>query len=666
MSFSVDLWNGFDIINSTISLHKKIVKQIFYIITTYSSLQKEYYQGLDNLYNEIKPSNEENENQSLIEQSLNILINSIKEESEKHKNHYDNIINNINELKIEYDKFESQINIYSKDNTKKDIFVGNLNYVLVKQEDYNKSCNDLCSYLLEDEINNIVDAKVDDNKNGDQNMINDIIIISKQIIDDKMFKDITNEQIKNLLYKVLENKSEYIESIEECDKKREKYNKFTEDYLNLLQKQFTFLIFTIQSAIHNYTNNKVRYYNEIIEINKSNLNNQYSKIDCKKEINNFIIKNTTKMFPVNKIEFIPYKLNINEMNQKLAKYNQISKNEKNAIIEKIKQFIKNKQINIDENEFVSIISNCRKLSINNSKSNSQRDPILTKKESVIRSNSIFINDFVFRLCNSKEFEMQKDKINNDINEESCMYNSLLFRFMDLIDKDNKDNIDYLKTFIKMVNYYRSKGFLILNENSYNIFVNIFSFILVNYKNNSNFIKNIIILGQTFYKLDNKTKKKIYVMQGLKNHDTFNKVETWHRVINYNLSLSIKNNNNYLDLNKEEYLKNLNIVVLNSIISYLYDIKLITNDKNVYEEVKKFYITIYGLDEKYIDDEVQKIYNDSIKDDNENKINENKEINNINNIKEENDKNDKNINEQDKQKHKNIKNQLKQFFKLKRK
>ena len=73
-----------------------------------------------------------------------------------------------------------------------------------------------------------------------------------------------------------------------------------------------------------------------------------------------------------------------------------------------------------------------------------------------------------------------------------------------------------------------------------------------------------LFSQTYYKLDNNRKNKIYILNGLKNHIVFNNEETWHRAINYYLSLFIKNNNNYSlkIVNKEEYLKSLNKIILN--------------------------------------------------------------------------------------------------------
>ena len=89
-----------------------------------------------------------------------------------------------------------------------------------------------------------------------------------------------------------------------------------------------------------------------------------------------------------------------------------------------------------------------------------------------------------------------------------------------------------------------------------------------------------------------------------------------------MSLSIKNNKIYSlnILNKEEYMKNLNKIVPNSIISYLYDIKLSTNENKVYEEVKNFYITIYGLDREFVEKSVENLYGEINE---ENKENEKK-------------------------------------------
>ena len=631
MSFSVDLWNGFDIIKSAFSSNIKGVKTLIDILNSYSNLQKDYYKGLSNITKEIKQIQNPS---SIIDESINLLLLSFSEESETLKNYYDNITKNINQLKEELEIIKNQINHFFNENIQnRESFNLILNNLILKQEEYYKSCNELCSYLVEEEIYEIIRDN-NDNKNIDKDLLSNIIKRLDKSKDNKetefTFKEFNENKKLIILNKALDNKDAYIDFIEESEKGLEIYNKETENLLNNLQKQFKSLIFLFQNAINNYVKYKINTYNDLIEMNKLKNEGKYSKINYKKETIDFIINNTTKMFPLNKLEFIPYKINQNEIIQKISKFNQISKVDQSTIILQIKNYIKDNKININEQEFINIISNKKKINNKNSKLNKNKNPDLIKKENLIKSNFIFINDFVFKLCNSSELKMEndrnkKDQINNNISDESFMYNNLLFRFMDLIAVTNKDHFEYLKIFVKLVSYYRSKGFFILNDSSYKIFVNIFSFILVNYKTSYNIIKNVILFSQTFYKIEKNSNKRIYILNGLKNHETFKDIDTWHRVINYNLSLSIKNNNNYSlnILNKEEYMKNLNKIVPNSIISYLYDIKLSTNENKVYEEVNKFYITIYRLDKEIVEKSVENLYREINKENEKNNIKETK-------------------------------------------
>jgi hypothetical protein len=262
---------------------------------------------------------------------------------------------------------------------------------------------------------------------------------------------------------------------------------------------------------------------------------------------------------MNKLEFIPYKININEIMPKLNKYN-LSANNQNIIFNEVKNYINIKKINIYENEdFMKVIYMEKKKSNEDNINQLKDSEKIIKKESAIvkrlKSNYIYIKDFVYKLCNSQENKNNQNGKKIDIGEESAMYNNLLFRFMDLISVNNENHEKYLEFLMKIMTYYRSKGFFIINESSYVIFVNIFSFILLNYRKSSALIKNIIILAQTFYKIDKNTNEKIFLLNGLRDHETLNNIETWHRVINYKLSLSIKNNNNYsLNIvNKKEYI-----------------------------------------------------------------------------------------------------------------
>ena len=54
MSFSVDLWNGFDAIKTQIFSVQKKLRNIHKAITTYLTIETTYNKSLENLYKEFK------------------------------------------------------------------------------------------------------------------------------------------------------------------------------------------------------------------------------------------------------------------------------------------------------------------------------------------------------------------------------------------------------------------------------------------------------------------------------------------------------------------------------------------------------------------------------------------------------------------------------------
>ena len=371
MSFSIDLWNGFDIIKSSFSLNYKRVKQILDILTLYSSVQKEYYKSLENLFKESKEIKEKDiqRSNSLLDDSLYLLIFSFRAESDKIKNHYNNINKNITEIRDKLEKIKLQITPFFAENLQnRESFNRVLNNLILKYEGYNKSCKDLCYFLAEAYAHQIIEEKKNnksndkdkeymDNKISKDEKMKEKIISYKEMINKNFAFYLNNNILKDnkkeyFTKKILENKKEYIKCISESDKEREKFNKITEDLLSNLQKQYKNLIFLFQNAFHNYVKDKVKSINDIIEIIKSNDNQIYSKINYKNLTYDFIIKNATKEFPMNKLEFIPYKININKINQKLDKFNELNGEDHKRIIKEIKKDIDNSKINKYENEFL--------------------------------------------------------------------------------------------------------------------------------------------------------------------------------------------------------------------------------------------------------------------------------------------------------------------------
>ena len=648
MSFNVDLWNGFETIKTAFDSNLNKLNLLIYILDSYSIYIKEYYTNLFNLYlTTDKIIKKDNSNFGNL---LNLLIISFKTESDYYKNHYDLIISSVQETKEKIEKIKLNIQQYFQSN---EVYSTNFNNVLnnliFKKEKFDETCKELCLYIAQEETNKILKENSNNvNKKNLFNTENNKINIDKR---------------ETVLNKVFEAKNNYIKFIYESNKFRENYNKATENMLFSLEDPYKDLLYYFEYLIKLYIKGKLIIHNDIFTLNNSNNEKKYKNINHKAILNNFIENNATKEFPMIKLDFHPFKLtkNIFENNQKLNKYMELKKEKQDKIFNIIKNYIEDKNINLYESDFSkSFLKNNSQnyqeinllksidLNLNENKNEIESDGddfeiIKSKKRKEIEEkneNINFIKNFIYTLVigekesnKKKELIEEEDKEPNKIIDidEGIKLNKILGKFMDLISHKNKQKFEYLDAFIKFFTKVRAKGCFKLNPYAYQIFINIFTYILMNYKNSYDYVKNIILLAQTFYKVadENSDDIKIYLLDGLKNHSAFNEPQTWHRAINYSLSLSIKNSSQYkLKIqNKEEYCKNLDRIVLNILISYLYDMRISTSDLKVYENVKQFYIKIYKLDEKIVDEQVNKILENNSKkeekkDKPENKIEEN--------------------------------------------
>ena len=627
MSFSVDLWNGFDIIKSSFTLNIKKLNQLIQILLSYSSYIKDYSKNLMNLYQTSKESLGKED--PILDNSINLLISSFKKESEIFYNHYNFIEKNAKGIKEKIEKLKPEIDKYFNINEQNiEIFNNVLNNLISKQHDFNKSCKEMCLNLAEEEA-----YKTNEEINGNNN--NFLSNLSNNIFNNK------NDKKENILKKVLESKNDYTNLITKSNEEREKYNKYTDYILYNLEKNYKDILYNFEYLIRLFIKDKITIHNEISESNKFNKEQTFNKINYLNEVYTFIEKNATKEFPMIELDFIPFKLTKSIIEkQDNDKFNELTKEEQNKIFNNIKKYITNKNINFYENDFSKqFLTNNNK----NDKSYTEKN-LLKEKEDILKDekqknyiesddefivilgkkskeiiekkeNFNFIKDFIFTLIVEKtdniKFEyndIEGENKDNNISKgnEGIKYNQILVKFMALIEPKNKNKYEYLNFFIKYLTINRTKGGFLLNSNVYQIFINIFSYILINYKNSYDYIKNVILLSQTFYKIEDN--KKIYLLNGLKCHSVFNEPETWHRAINYSLSISIKNSSSYsLNIgNKDLYLSNLDKIVVNTIISYLYDMKISTNDSIVYEKVKNFYVKVYKLDEQTIEKEINRI------------------------------------------------------------
>ena len=170
MSFSVDLWNGFDIIKTQIFSVRKKMKVISKAISSYLAIDATYNKNLENLYKEFK---EINNSEYMMDKSYIKILDIFEYENQNRKiiSSYMNtlIMEPLNEYlrqpNILLNKCFSD-NIYNEESFKR-----SLNLLKEKQINYWKDCKELSVLLAQnemDEMNNTTGkiAKMNQIKKG--------------------------------------------------------------------------------------------------------------------------------------------------------------------------------------------------------------------------------------------------------------------------------------------------------------------------------------------------------------------------------------------------------------------------------------------------------------------------------------------------------------------
>ena len=627
MSFRVDLWNGLNVIKTQFTSTFDKMSNLCDILLYYANYQKSYSKNLESLYKDNKDLIKDD---YLLDKGILELINNFKLESEYHKVHYKyikkKIIVSIKEI-IEKEKISFN-SIFNEGIQIQENFSKIKNNLINKQKAYNISLKDFYNfisnldenemkYILENE--NLSNDNLSSNRDNDINRItamsqSEIKINNIISIDNKINKQQLSKKEK-LIDKISEYKNEYTTALNESNEYLKSYRTTFENVLQSLEEKYKLLIDTLHSSLISTMDQRMQLINKLSLLYTNFLENNVKKILIKKEIIEFIIRNVTKEFPINKFEFISNKFEDKKLNLDINKYindnigNEASmypeqrrgKSRKKTEVRNFRRRSIKKKNTGDKNE------NAAMLLENNS--------IFTDiKNYKIKSNIYLIDDFVDELITNRG---EEEKINID----NIYYNDSSSKMIDisniktLIDKKNNECIIYVENLIKSINNKRAKGNFLINKKSYDAFIDIFKFLLDNYPTSDFILKNIIILSQTFYIFEivkdyetNSNKKKIFLQNGLKNYPIFNKDETWHRVINFTLSNNVFNKDISQSINKNEIYNKLKVLSYNTLISYLTDLKYFTDDENIFNEIKSFYVRIYELDEESINKEVKDIIN----------------------------------------------------------
>ena len=600
MSFRVDLWNGINIIKTQYSSTLDKLTSFYNILVSYATFQKSHYKNLESLYKDYKDKFKDD---YLLDKSFLLFIENLKSESECLQKSYQFLKEEV--IKSLKDTLENE----------KFLFTGILgdgmqiieNFTKIKnnlinaQKNYNNSLKD-----FNDFISNIDESDLQSVLEGDTLLTSSSTEINMSLQLDRNNTNKKENKIQQriakktkLIDKINENKNEYMAELKETNEVLGLYKDKYENVLQQLEEKYKLLLNSIHLILTTIVGHKINYNNEINIIYNSYMENNLNTINVDNELFEFIIRNATKEFPAYKYEFIPVKFDNKKLdiNKYLNEFNLYSDKEvirgKSHKNEETRSFTKRsyKKKNTCKNKNINIFE------LNAMRSNNAN-------ENKIKSNINNIEDYIEELITDKEENV------NSMGESMD-----LEKIKNLLDKKNEEHLIYLENIFKILNKNRAKGNFLINRMSYNVFIQIFNYILDNYSNLDYILKNIIILSQTFYIFEtengknqlisdkDKIKSKLFIQDGLKKNPIFKNPEIWHRVINYTLSTHVCIKDISQTVDKNERNNKLNAIAFNTLVSYLCDIKYFTDDKNVFDKIKYFYVKVYNLNEDLINKEI---------------------------------------------------------------
>ena len=604
MSFNVDLWNGFEIIKEKFVNTHRHIKAFYKLITNYVNLEKEYCKSLDELFHNFKDTG--NLDYPLEQSRLNI-INMIDFESKRRKEFTTYVTKNIID-KISIYLSEPKISLDQNFLEAEELntnFNKSLAKLISKQEAFHSQCKELSSFISQLELEN--------------NMSNKVYL----------------PKVQKVLSKVIKSRDEYLLYINETNIERYKYNYKSEELLRELEKTYRKTIERFKEYLVNFGHQQYIYFQISYEKAKTNYEKFHSKIDLDKEELLFIMKNVTKEFPMTKIEFCPLKANAIGKFIKSKYRDKLNEKDYNRILKSVQAYFQENNIfpnnliqtgvskisSKNQFDFFSSRRFTKKDKFHNfessvNKLNTVQDKIKektpTEREEIILKNINFIKNFINELMTNGKVKLYEDKLYNDDNifklddKKDKRYkmdtNQKVNELFSLISASNESSQVYIETFIKTLSFLRSKGYFEINKFNYNLFQLIFIRILEENSKNDYILKNILILAQTFYNTEGE--EKIYLQKGLKDNEVLKLPETWHRCINYTICLANTEKDLTVYIKKSDLINKINKEAFVTVVSYLCDIKIFTDDQNCFDKVKYFYVKIYNLDETAVDENVE--------------------------------------------------------------
>lgn len=312
MSFSSDLWKGFDILYEQFKLYNSELKHLYLVFHEITQIEKEYSKGMKYI---CSFSNKMQLGGSL-GSALSEFYNELNTIADNHNNYALSLSNTIlTPLRERIGKAKEIQFSFMKNEKNETAFNQTINQLINFQEKFHLATKELSVAVTGCEV-----AKV--NENIKKSMKN---------------KFLSAQNKKMEVAKKAE--AEYINKLSEANNHREQFNQETKEILDNLQKQNKQIIDCIQSILLIYSKT---ISEEINKLSKSNekLQKKYEEIEGEKDIKEFIQTNATKVFPFYKFEFISYKpANITTVVSENLKEEASCVVDKKTIVANVKRFI---------------------------------------------------------------------------------------------------------------------------------------------------------------------------------------------------------------------------------------------------------------------------------------------------------------------------------------
>ena len=325
-----------------------------------------------------------------------------------------------------------------------------------------------------------------------------------------------------------------------------------------------------------------------------------------------------------KIEAKSYEFNLDDYKVKTIKINSMNENNITEGDKILINMVKNSHKKIDEKDIFFIV----KKMYNFQNINKTEYIIDIEKEKLNLNERL---NKLFNFAYMSNIKKNSDKI-NDINSNSNSENKGATFEENTINKKEseptQEDLDYIcklmnrkeyrDFLLTKLNNYRAVGSLIMPENIYNYFVQIFLEIIkyiidekqTDTGNGSNIdyitARYIFILSQTFYY--KKDGKKIYLQNGLRNQKIFQSAEFWINLLQNNMKMELEklSKNREKPMMESDIQEKGNEICLMQILPYISGFTGFGMSKEEINRISDFFIKEYKLNE-----EAQKIIFESI-------------------------------------------------------